>query len=115
MTCQGRKDVARGRAPLAVTPLATQPFECISVDLIEHLPARNRNKYILSIVDELTSFVQLALADALITHYVTLFGLPQTLISDNGGEFTDEYFCEVCNLMGLKTRYTNHTTPLVMA
>ncbi|ROT79955.1 hypothetical protein C7M84_001325 [Penaeus vannamei] len=96
-TCQRRKGVARGRAPLAATPLATQPFERVSVDLIELPPARNGDKYILSIVDELTRFIQLVpladkeahtVADALIAHYVTLLGPPQTLVSDNGGEFT---------------------------
>lgn len=119
-TCQRRKGVARGRAPLAATPLATQPFERVSVDLIELPPARNGDKYILSIIDELTRFVQLVpladkeahtVADALIAHYVTLFGPPQTLISDNGGEFTGEYFREVCNLMGIKTRYTTPYNP----
>ena len=119
-TCQRRKAVLRGRAPLAAAPLATHPFERVSVDLIDLPPASNGDRYVLTIIDELTRFVQLVplptkdthtVADALISNYTTLFGPPVTLISDNGSEFTGTYFKEVCELMGIKTKYTTPYNP----
>jgi len=119
-TCQRRKAVLRGRAPLAATPLATQSFEWVFVDLVDLPPAQNGDRYVMTIVDELTRFIQLVplptkdahtVADALISHFTTLFGPPDTLISDNGTEFTGEYFREVCSLMGTKTRYTTPYNP----
>ncbi|ROT76340.1 hypothetical protein C7M84_005068 [Penaeus vannamei] len=91
-------------------PLATEPFERVSVDLIELPVANNGDRYVLTIVDELTRFIQLVpmptkdahtVADALISHFITLFGPPVTLLSDNGSEFTGEYFREVCELLDL--------------
>ena len=119
-TCQRRKAVQRGRAPLASTPLATEPFERVNVDLVMLPTASNGDKYVLTIVDELTRFVQLVplaskdvhtVADALLLNFSTLFGPPVTLISDNGSEFTGEYFREVCSLMGTKIRYTTPYCP----
>ncbi|ROT69999.1 reverse transcriptase [Penaeus vannamei] len=118
--CQRRNAILKGRAPLAATPLATQPFKRVSVDLVELPPARNRDRYVMTVVDKLTRFVQLVplpakdnhtVVDALISNFTTLFGSPDTLISDNGTEFTSEYFREVCNLMGKKTRYTTPYNP----
>ncbi|XP_047470482.1 uncharacterized protein LOC125026223 [Penaeus chinensis] len=57
-TCQRRKTVLRGRAPLAANPLATEPFERVSVDLIDLPVASNGDRYVLTIVDELTRFIQ---------------------------------------------------------
>jgi len=119
-TCQRRKTVLRGRAPLAANPLATEPFERVSVDLIELPVANNGDRYVLTIVDELTRFIQLVpmptkdahtVADALISHFITLFGPPVTLLSDNRSEFTGEYVREVCELLGTKTRNTIPNNP----
>lgn len=84
-TCQRRKAILRGKAPLAANPLATKPFKRAFVDLVE-LPT-------------------------LLSQYVSLFGPPETLLSDNGSEFTSEYFREVCSLVGTKTRYTTPYNP----
>ncbi|ROT61463.1 hypothetical protein C7M84_020752 [Penaeus vannamei] len=100
-------------------PLATEPFECDLVDLIELPVTNNGDRYVLTIVDELTRFIQLVpmptkdahtVADALISHFITLFGPPVTL-SDNGSEFTGEYVREVCELLGTKTRNTIPNNP----
>lgn len=85
LTCQRRKAVLKGRAPLAATPLATQLFKRVSVDLVELPPAWSRDRYVMTVVDELTRFVQLVpllskddhiIADALISNFMTLFGPP---------------------------------------
>lgn len=82
-TYQCHKSVLCGCAHLAANPLATKPFERVSVDLIDLTSANNGDKYVLTVIDELTRFMQLVpmsskaahtVADALISNDITLFG-----------------------------------------
>ena len=42
---------------------------------------------------------------------VTKFGVPDSLISDNGLQFTSRVFCEFCSDLGIKNRYSTLTYP----
>lgn len=50
-------------------------------------------------------------ADAFIKDYVTLFGPPRLLVADNGREFQNRLFSQVCRIIQTKTSYTTRYHP----
>jgi len=53
----------------------------------------------------------LSCARALITHWITRFGLPDNLFSDRGPQFTSELWSSVANLLGIKLHFTTAYHP----
>jgi len=97
--CQQRKGVA-GHAPMEGHPLPEAPLVRVSADLMDLRGSATGFWYVLSIVDHHTRFMQLVLLRdksanrvlrAFVDHYVTLFGPPDHLHTDNGLEFSDEW------------------------
>jgi len=117
--CQRRKGVA-GRAPLAALPEVTQPLERVSADLIDMAGSSSGHRYLLVIIDHYTRYLQLIplfskeannVADAFIEHFVTLFGPPRTILTDNGLEFANRLFRQVCEVLKVKTKYVTRYHP----
>jgi len=101
-------------------PEVTQPMEGVSVDLIDLQGSTNGNRYVLSIIDHFTRYLPLiplpnkeaqTVADAFIKDYVTLFGPPRLLVADNGREFQNRLFSQVCRIIQTKTSYTTRYHP----
>ncbi|GBP61033.1 Retrovirus-related Pol polyprotein from transposon 412 [Eumeta japonica] len=101
------------KAPMTITSQATEPFERVSMDLVTYSDiSTNSNRYILTLQDELTRFVQAyAIPDKeaiTISKQLLIFcqhyGTPQRLHSDQGSEFTSNILKQLMKLLG-----TNHT------
>nr|XP_027235388.1 uncharacterized protein LOC113826699 [Penaeus vannamei] len=93
-SCQKRKGMAY-RAPLAAAPQASYPLERVSADLMELEVTSQGNRYVLAFIDQLTRCIQLiplpskdaeTVADAFINQFVTVFGPPRLLQTDNSRE-----------------------------
>ncbi|ROT77256.1 hypothetical protein C7M84_004113 [Penaeus vannamei] len=96
--CQQRKGVA-GRAPMEGHPLPEAPLVRVSADLMDLWGSATGFQYILSIVDYHTRFIQLVplhdksanrVLQAFVDHYMTLFGPPGHLYTDNVLEFSSD-------------------------
>lgn len=120
LICQRRKGRAGRRAPLAAMPEVTHPMERVSVDLIDLLGSTHGNRYVLAIIDHFTRYLQLiplpnkeaqTVANAFIKEYVTLFGPPRLLVADNGREFHNRLFSQVCQTIQTRTHYTTRYHP----
>lgn len=120
LVCQRRKGRAGRRAPLASMPEVSQPMERVSVDLIDLMGSTQGNRYVLAIIDHFTRYLQLiplpnkeaqTVADAFIKEYVTLFGPPRLLVADNGREFHNRLFSQVCQIIQTQTHYTTRYHP----
>lgn len=120
LVCQRRKGRAGRRAPLATMPEVSQPIERVSVDLIDLMGSTGGNRYVLSIIDHFTRYLQIiplpnkeaqTVADAFIKEYVTLFGPPRLLVADNGREFHNRLFSQVCQIIQTQTHYTTRYHP----
>jgi len=101
-------------------PEVTHPMERVSVDLIDLLGSTRGNRYVLAIIDHFTRYLQLiplpnkeaqTVADAFIKDYVTLFGPPRLLVADNGREFHNRLFSQVCRIIRTQTHYTTRYHP----
>jgi len=114
---QLKKPVGRGAgAPLKVS-WTGYPFERIAMDLIPNLPETYKgNRHILVIVDYFTKWVEayplpkmdaLTIAVVFMNEFVTRFGAPDKLHTDQGKNFDSVLFKGVCSLLGIdKTRTT---------
>lgn len=115
LKCKPMRDVP---APLRRFPGVREKFERIHLDLVGPLPVTNEGaKYVLTVIDVLTRFLIAVpirnkeareVAQAFITHVVSIHGVPKHVITDGGGEFINEVFKDICGLLQIN-RHT--TTP----
>lgn len=96
---------APGRAPLAVWPHPDQPFQRIHIDFLGPINGLNY----LVIVDARTKWVEAynmkstssSAVISTLSEFISRFGLPQTLVSDNGTAFVSAEFNSFCVSNGI--------------
>ena len=112
--CARRKRPNRkARAPLQKY-IVGGPLERIAVGVLGLLPLTDdNNRYILVIGDYFTKWIDAfpipdheatTVAEILVQRFVTLFGVPQQLHSDQGTNFESNVFKEMCRLIGIEYR-----------
>ena len=115
-SCAQIKPGPRSRARLKQIRVSA-PLDCVAIDLLGELPETdNGNKYVLVITDYFTKWTQAfalpnmtaqTCADKILTEFISLFGVPKQLHSDQGRQFESNLFQEVCTKLGInKTRTT---------
>lgn len=110
-TCQLNKVGKATKMPLVMTDVAELPFEKVYVDVVGPLPiTKTGNKYILSMVDDLTKFVEFApmgdqtantVAETLFENILCRYNIPRSLVTDNGTNFVGNVFHRLCKLLGI--------------
>ena len=117
-SCSKRaRPVGRGRgAPLQVT-WSGYPFERIAMDLIPNLPeTANGSRHLLVVADYFTKWVEVyplkrmdaaTIASVFVSEFVSRFGAPETLHTDQGRNFESRLFKDVCQLLGIKKNQNN--------
>lgn len=119
--CQRNKIGRATRMKLCETDLSHRPFENIYIDLVGPLPVTaSGNKHILSMVDDLTRFVEFVavpdqtantVARALYEQILCRYTLPKVITSDNGANFLSNTFKELCQLLKIDRRLTSPFSP----
>ena len=97
------------------------PFERIAMDLIPGLPETiNGNKHILVVVDYFSKWVEAyplkrmdaaTIASVFVSEFVSRFGAPESLHTDQGKNFDSKLFKDVCHLLGIKKTRTTAYHP----
>lgn len=93
------------------------PFERVALDILGPLPTTNHgNKYLLVVMDYFTKWPEAyplpnqeatTVAEALVNQWVSRFGAPMLLHSDQGRNFESRVFQDMCRCLGIsKTRTT---------
>ncbi|PIK60525.1 Retrovirus-related Pol polyprotein from transposon [Apostichopus japonicus] len=114
--CCSRKGPTKGKAKLQTYRVGI-PMERIAIDILGPLPLTDRNnKYIMVVADYFTKWVEAfplkdqsaeTVADTLVTDFVSRFGVPKQIHTDQGRNFESNLFKELCQLLGVdKTRTT---------
>lgn len=111
-SCQRNKHINKKRQPLVITSTADSSFEKIFIDLVGPIDTSlEGHKYILTIQDELTKFMEAipiinkeanTVAKALVCQFILRYGLPKVIASDQGTEFVNEVFKDMCKLLKIK-------------
>ena len=97
------------------------PFAQWELDILEPFPrATGNQRFVLVAVDYFTKW---AVVEALANirdvdvkkfvwkNIITRFGVPDSLISDNGLQFDSRGFCEFCNNLGIRNKYSTPAYP----
>ena len=117
LKCIARKlPVQPHHAPMQ-TETAGKPLQRVSMDILGPLPVTKRqNRYILVIGDYFTKWMEAlpmsnmeaqTVARLFVNHFVTRFGSPEYLHTDQGRNFESALVKEACKILGIeKTRTT---------
>ena len=104
--CAERKSIPNPQnQQLSIT--ANSPFEKVMLDLSGPLPrSKDGYRYILAVVDVFSRYSTLVplkstetevILDAFLLHWLSLFGCPQVMISDNAPNFNSSVFSSFCH------------------
>ena len=114
--CASRKQpYRRAKAPMKQYNVG-HPSERVAIDIMGPLPSSNNARYLLLVSCYFTKWLDAipinsidakTVATKLIEKFISVFGCPVTLHSDQGRNFESQIFKEVCNILGIeKTRTT---------
>ena len=119
--CQRFRNVQSLPAERMMTITSSWPFVQWRIDIINPLPlGKSRVKFLLVAVDYFTKWVE---AEALATiteariqnfvwkNIICRFGIPLTIISDNGRQFDSQGFRDFCSGLGIKNQYSSPRHP----
>lgn len=106
-----------GHAKGTVTLIeATRPFEMVSMDLVGPLPICSSNsRYLLTIMDRFTRYVAAIpleevtaeiVATRFFNEWIMRYGTPETILSDNGTQFTSEVLSFTMALLNVRHRFS---------
>ncbi|XP_053571514.1 uncharacterized protein LOC128661265 [Bombina bombina] len=106
---------------LSPLPIPSMPWSTISMDFIVDLPSSQHFTTILVVVDHLTKLAHfiplknlptaMTTAGVFLKHIVRLHGIPTTIISDRGTQFTSALWKSLCKLLQIETRYSTSFHP----
>ncbi|SOV01837.1 uncharacterized protein UDID_18810 [Ustilago sp. UG-2017a] len=102
-------------------PVPPHPWSSISMDLIEQLPPSSGFTAILVVVDRLTKMATFVpttntldapeLAKLFLRHVYSKHGLPTSIVSDRGSEFTSHFWCSLSALLGIGNHFSSAYHP----
>lgn len=114
LTCQRNKIQRKNfQAPMVITSQSSEPFERVSMDLVSYSDiSENNNKYVLTLQDDLTRYVQAypipdkeaATVATKLLHFCQHYGVPKRFHSDQGSEFMNNVIKQLMKFFG-----SNHT------
>jgi len=118
--CARNGPVKKNRAPLQLYQVGA-PLERVAVDIVGPFPVTTQgNRFICVVMDYFTKWPEAyalpdheaeTVAEALVNNFITRFGVPCELHSDQGREFESVVFQECCRLLGIKKTRTTALRP----
>jgi hypothetical protein len=110
--CQRGKVHKQPAAPMQAIPVPARKFSQVHVDLVGPLPASSEGQvYLLTIIDRSTRWFEAVplwnmeastCMDAFISSWVARFGVPGTVTTDRGTQFTSALWSATCTSLGIK-------------
>ena len=118
--CQSSKIHTHIKSPLETFNVPHRRFDHIHVDLVGPLPPSDGFTHLLTIVDRFSRWPEavplndistVACARALIYHWISRFGIPMDMSSDQGSQFTSQLWSSVAKLLGITLHHTTAYHP----
>lgn len=118
--CQRSKVHRHTSSPLGNFQLPKSRFSHVHIDLVGPLPSSHDFKYCLTAIDRYTRWPEVqplqditaeSVARAFYEVWISRFGCPQTLTTDQGRQFTSNLFKALTDLCGVQLRHTTAYHP----
>jgi transposase InsO family protein len=119
--CARSKVITHGQSAVQPIQVPSRRFSHLHVDLVGPLPtARSGHTHLLTVIDRTTRWVEAiplsdtstaGIAEALFTGWVARFGVPSTISSDRGPQFTSSVWTAMCKLLGIQHQMTTAYHP----
>ena len=119
--CASRKGPPRKQRGPMKQFIVGAPLERLAIDVLDPLPVSEKgNKYLLIVADYFTKWVEAyplenqraeVVAEVLVKEFISRFGVPMQLHSDQGRNFESAVFSGVCNLLGINKIRTTALHP----
>ena len=116
LACQQSKVICHTVPPISDFAVPNRRFQHINIDLVT-MPLSNGFKYLFTAVDRFTRWPAAVLlvdtsvqsvVDAFAYGWVQQFGVPSSITTDRGTQFTSQVFKQLADIWGIKVI---HTTP----
>lgn len=120
LSCQQSKTQRHTTAPLQRFDVPDQRFEDLHVDIVGPLPQSHGFSYLFTCIDRYTRWTEAipmtnmtaeSCARALMTGWISRFGVPNTIMSDRGAQFESNLWSSIMNLLGIKRNRTTAYHP----
>ena len=121
LPCQRGKVTRQPAAPVQPIPIPLRKFSHIHVDLVGPLsPTSTGTRHVLTIVDRTTRWAEVipmasttatACADAITSGWIARFGVPETITTDRGAQFTSDVWSVLCTRFHIQHNRTTAYHP----
>ena len=110
LVCRKRKTCRPLNAGIPKTMSCDRPFQRVSLDLIGKFPKSGTYQYALTMIDVFTRFTLVVpiedkyphtIAKAIFKKLISVFGIPQSILTDQGGEFVNQGLNSMCRTFGI--------------
>ena len=118
--CQKAKINRHTKTPLGQFPLPSRRFAHLHVDLVGPLPPSEGFRYLFTVIDRATRWIEAVplsesstklCVNALLSHWISRFGIPDHLTSDRGPQFTSELWRALSECLGYQLHHTTAYRP----
>jgi hypothetical protein len=115
LACQRGKIHCHTRLVPLPIPIVQQRFSHLHVDLVGPLQYSNNFNYIFTIIDRMSKWMEAiplsetspaACAKVLTFTWISRFGVPETITSDRGPQFTSNLWFQLCEMLNISHKQT---------
>jgi len=120
LQCQRSKVQKHVKSSVPSIPVPSRRFSHVHIDIVGPLPSSLGYSYLLTMIDRTTRWPEAVplssistetCVRAFISSWISRFGVPATLTSDRGAQFTSSVWAGVCRVLGISTSQTTSFHP----
>jgi len=120
LECQKRTLHGSIEMPMQSLPQCKKRFELVGMDIMYLPTSAEGYRYVLTLIDHFSRYLIMVplkdqtaetIAEAIVLNFILTFGVPQSVLSDQGQNFLSLVWQNICKLLGVKKLRTSPYRP----